>query len=348
MWKKAIQTAQSISGAAVNMSYAGIADHSAPVYRKLIESHWVKSEFSQMACNDGSYKMCERILYLMDMLQEDVKAVLRYKMQFRAILVNILNIRPIIAFTQDFLAAGMDEKSRKNLKNYLLTLFELLSKTKKEVVARHHKKSMIQNRNAKSSLKAFNKKMTSLACELHNVCGLLNRTLKSAKCTPPNVPSYASFCAMPVTPKYDESAFKTLKFNQLDFNSIGKESEKKSAADRHVSQILDHAETKLEEGKAAEALEDLQNLEKNSIGALSEEDKALASFLMAKAHAKLHHHKEAIAALNEAKGAGVINSTMIQDSAFKSLKNYSEFSQMQNAWQTSATLPTYGLFNFFY
>lgn len=343
MWRKALQTAQSIQGSAVNLSYAGIADHSAPVYRKLIESHWVKSEFSQLANNDGSYNMCERILYLMDMLQEDVKSVQRYKMQFRALLANILNVRPIIMFVQDFLASGMDDKSRGQLKNYLLTFFELLSKTKKEVVARHSKKSMLQSRNSKSSLKAFNKKMASLACDYHNICGLMNRTLRSAKNQPPtNLPSYASFCtAMPITPKYDESAFKTLKFNEIDFKSLSASSSgKQSSESKHVSQLLEAAEIKLEEGKAREALEDLENLDKNSVGALSPEDVALAAFLKAKAHAKLHHHKEAVQALGDAKGAGVVNSAMMQDKAFATLKNNSEFAAMQNSWQTSAALPT--------
>ena len=335
MWRKALQTAKSIQGSAVNMSYAGIADHSAPVYRKLIEGHWVKSEFSQLANNDGSFNLCERILYLMDMLQEDIKAVQRYKIQFRALLAQILNVRPIIMFIEDFLACGIDDGSRKKVKNYLLTFFELLSKTKKEVLARHSKKSIFQSTGSKSSLKNFNNKMTQLATSFQEIVTKMHTVLKCATCTPPKqLPSYATFITAPIQPRYDDSAYETIKFDSIDFNEIG--AVKSGKGDRHVGQILEAAEAKLEEGKSAEALEDLVNLETNSIGALSPEDKALASFLKAKAHAKLHHHQEAVQALNEASGAGVITSSMIQDSAFATLKGNADFNKMQSSWQTIA------------
>lgn len=315
------------------MSYAGIADHSGPVYRKLIEGHWVKSQMSQVNSNDGSFNLCERILYLMDMLQEDVKAVRRYKIQFRAILGNILNVRPIIMTIEDYLGCGVDDGSRSKLKNSLLTFFDLMSKTRKEVVARHSKKSMLQNQNSKSSLKAFNEKMTKLASNFQDCVKVLHETLQKARCVPPTqIQNQYAWAPAPTLPRYDTSAYQRVQFKSINFFEMGSKPQKGQSP--HVSQMLEEAELMLEGGKVEQALRVLTQLESGSsvVGQLSAEDKALASFLKAKAHAKLHHHQEAVQALEAAKGTGMMSSNMMQDSAFGTLKNNADFTKMQQQW----------------
>merc|ERR1712137_282129 len=282
MWKKTVQMAQSIQGSAANMSYAGIADHSSIVYRKLIERHWVMSESSNSAANDGTFNMCESILYLMDMLQEDVKAVRRYKIQFRALLANILEVRPIILIMEDFLASGVDGKTRNMLNNGLTTFFEQLNKTKKEVLARHSKKSMLQSQGSKSSLKSFNQMMTRLANDLQSTVDILHRALSSAKLEGNTAPAYMSqfsWADTPPLPKYDSSAYQRVKFRSIDFSSMG--GKPKGDSSVHVSQMLEEAEDLLENGKTEAALRVLESLDSGNlvVGSLTAEDKALASFL---------------------------------------------------------------------
>merc|ERR1712137_74398 len=336
---KTVQKAQSLQGSAANMSYAGIADHSSIVYRKLIERHWVMSESSNSAANDGTFNMCESILYLMDMLQEDVKAVRRYKIQFRALLANILEVRPIILIMEDFLASGVDGKTRNMLNNGLTWVFEQLNKTKKEVLARHSKKSMLQSQGSKSSLKSFNQMMTRLASDLQSTVDTLHRALSSAKLEGNTAPAYMSqfsWADTPPLPKYDSSAYQRVKFRSIDFSSMG--GKPKGDSSVHVSQMLEEAEDLLENGKTEAALRVLESLDSGNlvVGSLTAEDKALASFLKAKAHAKLHHHQEALQALSDASSTGMMNNSMMQDAAFGTLKNNAGYAALAQQWASNS------------
>ena len=89
-----------MKGAAVSMQYAGIADHGSPKYKRVIEKLWVKAAPSGE--KSESYSLCEILLYLIDMLQEDIKSVLRYKVQFRAFLSELLKTRPLLQVTEGF------------------------------------------------------------------------------------------------------------------------------------------------------------------------------------------------------------------------------------------------------
>ena len=82
-------------------------------------------------------------------------------------------------------------------------------------------------------------------------------------------------------------------------------------------------------------IEQIEN-QSTSLGSLSEEDSAHASFLKAKVHAKLHHHAEALKALENVKNSGMMNRTIMQDAAFLTLKNDSAFNAMQQSCASSS------------
>jgi hypothetical protein len=80
------------------LNYGGLQDHSTPIYRKKIEAHWIKSQIAKAGSNDGAFDLCDQILFLTDLLQEEIKAVRRYKPQFRAILSEVIKVIIFLIF----------------------------------------------------------------------------------------------------------------------------------------------------------------------------------------------------------------------------------------------------------
>ena len=335
VWLQAIQKAKSVANSAVSLQYAGIADHSSPVYKSKIETHYVKSQFSS-STGDDAFRLCDQLLLVIDMVQEDVKSVRRYKVQFRAIIANVIKSRQLVAKIQDYLAFGVDAKSREALSTQLKGYYELLSKLKKEVLARKQKKKIGQ-RGEKASLKAFSQNMTKLCLSLQNACDALHNTMKGAKLEANQSEEIFSWVSVPTPEAYNSSSY-DVAYSDINFADLAKKSEAKAGEKSHVSTLLEAAEVMIEEGKNEEALKVLEQIENQStsLGSLSEEDSAHASFLKAKVHAKLHHHAEALKALENVKNSGMMNSTIMQDAAFLTLKNDSAFNAMQQSCASSS------------
>jgi len=180
--------------------------------------------------------------------------------------------------------------------------------------------------------------MTSLACNFQDCVKMLHDSLVNARCAAnSSVQQAYAWAPPPSLPHYDQAAYGRVQFKSINFFEMGSKPQKGQSP--HVSQMIEEAETLLEGGKVEQALRVLQQLESGSsvVGQLSAEDKALASFLTAKAHAKLHHHQEAVQALEQAKGTGMMSSNMMQDSAFGTLKNNADFTRMQQQWGGSSS-----------
>ena len=316
------------------MAYAGLADHSSLVYKKIVENHYVKSQFAH-ANGDNAFGLCEQLLYLIDMLQEDIKAVQRYKIQFRSILIHVINSRNLITIVQDYLAAGMDNASRKNINQALLEYFEVLTNLKKEIVSRCSKKNILQ-KSGKSALKSFNTTMTKLCQSLQQPCDSLHNTMRSARLDPNNkVSQELSWVSVPKPQPYNASSY-NIKFTSINFQELGEQSSK-DKDNNHVSKVLEIAEMMIEDGKNEAALQVLNNLASgNTVGSLSDDEAGYAAFLTAKVHAKLHNHAEALKALQSVSNAGVMNKSIMQDAAFNSIRNMGEFGALQKKFDQNS------------
>lgn len=152
----------------------------------------------------------------------------------------------MIEAVQDYVGGGVDQRSRLKLKELLLTYFESLEKLRKQVVARHSKKSVLQSA-AKNSEKSFNEKMTREAAKFQTVADGLNNTLRSANVVQPsNVSSLYSWAdsSATETTKWDGSQY-DVNFRSVDFFAISAASKVKSGV-THVSRLLEACEAMVE------------------------------------------------------------------------------------------------------
>jgi len=86
-----VNEVQSLQNSAAGMQYAGLADHSSNVYRKLIEQNWTRYlVLKNNASSYNLYELAEQSLIIIDMVTEAVKGVRSYKPQFRAAVAQII------------------------------------------------------------------------------------------------------------------------------------------------------------------------------------------------------------------------------------------------------------------
>lgn len=329
------------------MKYAGLGDHSCPVYRKLIEGYWIKSELASHSTQEGLFGICELILYLIDTIQEDVKGVVRYKAQFRALLAQILGIRPMIEMIESFLAYGINEFAQKLAKQNLLKLTKLLKEARKHIVLRHTQKTGFKNIGFTRSLTQITKSMSHLASKFQKVIGELH-SIFSSDCIdhdPSNQIEGWDNEGCNVAPVYDVSFYNQIDFCSIDFESIyreqlklRKEKEDANKAINHVSTLLEDAENLTELGKLEEANEKLLSIESgNNLGSLPANDYASFTLLKAKVNAKLQHHDEAKKALEDISKNGVLSSCILDDEVFKNVFQTAELDNIREHWNSHLT-----------
>lgn len=334
-----MQKAQSVGNSIAGMKFAGLADHSCPTYRKLVESYWIKSELASRTSRDGSFGLCELILYLIDGIQEDVKAVVRYKTQFRALLAQILALRPMVEMIEDFLAYGISDIAQMAVKGNLIKLLELLKSTRKQVVLRHQQKSGFRAFGSERSLIVFTKQMNSLAAKFQKVVDQLHKIFVYNDCILPSPDFSMHGDWEPIsTPTYDSTPYSHIHFTSIDFDAIFSEQlaqkrAKKTLAPNHVSVLLEEAEILTEQGKLVEAKEKLSEIDSGEhLGLLTNQDRALFQFLKAKINAKLMHHDEALKALEEISNSGIISSNILESKTFQQLES-SKLLDIKNHWR---------------
>ena len=81
----------SIQGSGKDLQYYGIADHSGPVYRTIIEENWSRHTVLQTKSESASVvALGDTILLIADMITESVKGVRRYKPQFRSVTAYVI------------------------------------------------------------------------------------------------------------------------------------------------------------------------------------------------------------------------------------------------------------------
>lgn len=152
-------------------------------------------------------------------------------------------VRPVIEALQDYFGGGVDATSRTKLKDLLLRYFECLSKLRKQVIARHSKKSVLQSA-GKNSQKTFNEKMTKTARAFQAVSDGLNLTLKNAQLTPPNRSLYA-WAEVETVTKWTGANY-DVNFNGIDFFAISAATKAKAGEVTHVSKLIESCETLVE------------------------------------------------------------------------------------------------------
>lgn len=83
----------SIQGSGKDLQYYGLADHSGPVYRTIIEENWSRyTAIAKSGQNNEIGAVGDNALLIVDMLTETIKGVRRYKPQFRAIVAYAIKV----------------------------------------------------------------------------------------------------------------------------------------------------------------------------------------------------------------------------------------------------------------
>lgn len=94
MIRATIEKAKAAKQACTDMAVGALGDHGTHVYRKHIETHWALYETARASGSQNCFQIMERLIFVLDMAAEDVRAVRRYKAQFRAILAQVIQVTP--------------------------------------------------------------------------------------------------------------------------------------------------------------------------------------------------------------------------------------------------------------
>jgi len=326
-WRKAVQDIQAMQESAVGMQYAGIADHSAPVYRRIIEHEYAKYEATRANGSTSAYEICEQAILLIDMIVEGVKGVRRFKPQFRAIVANVIKIKPVIDAVGDYLVF-LEARRKSLIEKSLAELNKLLVSLQKEITSKRKDTSRLQQR--LNSERHFNQSMTKFCVSMQQICNYVHEVLLDVNSTM----SESVIKTQNVQVKKYDPADYLVEFTSINFSEITRAANSTGSEEiEDIQNSLDAAETYVESGELEKGLQFLTPIADLPafVAYATDEQRATYAFLLAKCHAKLQHQNEALQALQQLSTNKTATVDLMKDDAFTALVNNPAFQTLQTS-----------------
>jgi len=235
------------------------------------------------------------------------------------VVARIINMKPLIDAATDYVVL-MDENQKRISEKALVAINKQLAFLHEEMAARKKDKSILQRRSKHES--QFNKKLSGFCTIMQTNTDALHALLTSLNASFSE--DLAQRFGFNIT-KYDPSKY-DIDFDAINFTEICAKAlatRRTKDATAEIALMLESAEEMIYEGELEPALQFLDKMPEtpNVQRYMTDEQKATFAFLRAKCHAKLHHHTEAMQALEQMATCGAPTGDMIDDEDFDELAN---------------------------